>query len=215
MFFEYVKRAHQLFGTEITEERSQKVMKALTVNQELVRDCVDGTFITYGDTDSPNWLLERFQQEWKAYGTALYPALTINMMTFNGQLTPDNAFEAICASFNEEPKQCERFQLTHHIKTPEYQQELFGVSNAFLLVLIAILIVINVCIITLYRRFLDKELEKELQMQVSSSVSQYIALSQLEGKDQKIPDSALDAIKNETKSEEDKPTDQSNEDDKT
>ena len=86
-------------------------MQALTINTELVKKCVKSTFFesienSNNDDYSDNFILRKFQKEWMEYGTLMYPALVINKMTFHGSLTPQNAFEAICASFNEEPKEC-------------------------------------------------------------------------------------------------------------
>jgi len=41
------------------------------------------------------------------------------------------------------------------------------------------LLLTNVIIILVYRRVLNTELEKDMEVQVSSSISQYVALSQI------------------------------------
>lgn len=37
MFFEYVKRTHQIYHTRITEKESYQIMSALTINTDMVR----------------------------------------------------------------------------------------------------------------------------------------------------------------------------------
>jgi hypothetical protein len=53
-----------------------------------------------------NVVLRKTASEWQEYGSYLYPALTINDRTFRGRLNPENVFEAVCAAFRHEPKQC-------------------------------------------------------------------------------------------------------------
>ena len=78
---------------------------------------------------------------------------------------------------------------------PSYQKSDKGISNAMLLALILLLVAVNMVIILLCRRFLNKELTKEMEIQVSSQVSQYIALSSLEGENNMISQNALDETK--------------------
>ena len=91
--------------------------------------------------------------------------LTINGMTFRGQLTPDNAFEAICASFGHEPRKCRRFQLRHGI--PVIGLKSNGVSNKVMLILVIVLVIINVILMLVFRHVLNKELKAEMDEQVS------------------------------------------------
>lgn len=98
-------------------------------------------------------------------------------MTFKGRLTPDNVFEAICASFKSEPRQCHRFQKRHHLPVPNIQSK--SLTNRTVFLIILVLFVVNLVIIFAYRSYLNKELDKDMKIQVSSAVSQYVALSQV------------------------------------
>jgi hypothetical protein len=82
--------------------------------------------------------------------------MVINGKTFRGRLNPDNVFEAICASFQHEPKQCKKWQEMEGIPIPRGQST--GISQRTLFMLILTLIIVNVLIILAYRRYLNSEL---------------------------------------------------------
>ena len=124
-----------------------------------------------------NSVLKDHANEWQLLGTHLSPAMVINNRTFRGRLTPDNVFEAICASFNHEPKQCRKWQEMEGIPIPRGQST--GITQRTLFYLILILISVNVIIILAYRRYLNNEMQRDMKLQVSSAVSQYVALSQI------------------------------------
>jgi hypothetical protein len=147
------------------------------LNFSELEKCVEGTF--EGDSMSldDNSVLKDHANEWQLLGTHLSPAMVINNRTFRGRLTPDNVFEAICASFNHEPKQCRKWQEMEGIPIPRGQST--GITQRTLFYLILILISVNVIIILAYRRYLNNEMQRDMKLQVSSAVSQYVALSQI------------------------------------
>lgn len=99
MYFEYMKRFHQIFVDRIDHYESYKLMRKLDINDDVIKKCVKETFSGPNMAVNDNILLRDSAEDWKALGGQLYPQLVINGMTFKGRLTPDNAFEAICASF--------------------------------------------------------------------------------------------------------------------
>lgn len=109
IYFEYMKRAHQLFVDRINEEESYKLMGDMDINTDVIKQCVKETFMGSDFTINDNLVLKAAAEDWSALGSQLYPQMVINGMTFNGRMTPDNVFEAICASFKVEPRQCHRF----------------------------------------------------------------------------------------------------------
>jgi len=78
--------------------------------------------------------------------------LIINSKTFRGRLTPDNAFEAICAAFIREPAECRAWQEEMGIELPMAVSD--GINQKTLFFLIVALILVNVIIILVYRRYL-------------------------------------------------------------
>lgn len=109
-----------------------------------------------------NSVLKAAAEDWLALGTQLYPQLVINGMTFKGRLTPDNVFEAICASFKSEPRQCHRFQKQHHLPTPNIISN--SLTNRTVFLIILVLFVVNLVIIFAYRSYLNKELDKDMKI---------------------------------------------------
>jgi len=61
-FFEYVKRAHEVFRTRITQEDSEKVMDGLEINQGLIEQCVERSFADGDPEHANNTLLAEMQQ---------------------------------------------------------------------------------------------------------------------------------------------------------
>ena len=95
-------------------------MQALQINVTAVEECVSDTFSgNTGDIGvDDNYVLLESLHDWQAYGTQVYPSLVINKRSIRGRLTPDNAFEAICASFQNIPKTCMKFYTHNHIAIP-------------------------------------------------------------------------------------------------
>ena len=173
-------RAHQVFRSRIDTEASKRIQEVLFLNQDLIDQCVNETFIaddlTKVDYDkNDNIMFRENAVDWLQLGTHIYPSLTINDRTFRGRLTPDNAFEAICASFSEMPRPCLKWYNRHKIPVPQGRSS--GVSQKVLFLYIVLIIAMNTTIIICYRIHFRKELKTEMQQQVNSAVSQYIALS--------------------------------------
>jgi hypothetical protein len=99
MYFEYMKRSHQLFVDRVDEAESYKLIDELGIKTDVIKKCVDETFKGPNHSIDENSMLRESTKDWEGLGAKLYPQLVINGMTFKGRLTPDNAFEAICASF--------------------------------------------------------------------------------------------------------------------
>lgn len=169
IFFEYMKRAHQLFIDRIDSEESYSLMNKLGINTDVIKKCVEETFSGSNHAINDNVVLRDAAEDWSSLGGQLYPQLVINGMNFKGRLTPDNAFEAICASFQHEPRQCHRFQKQHHLPTPHMLSN--SLTNRTVFLIILVLFVVNLIIIFAYRSYLNRELDKDMKIQVSSAVS--------------------------------------------
>ena len=177
LYFEYMKRSHQLFIDRVDEHESYKLMDQMNLNTTLIKACVADTFTGSNYAVNDNIILKAAAEDWAALGSQLYPQMVINGMTFKGRLTADNVFEAICASFKVEPRKCHEFQKKHHLPTPHLVSN--SLTNRAVFMIILVLFVVNLIIIFAYRSYLNKELDKDMKIQVSSAVSQYVALSQV------------------------------------
>jgi len=121
-------------------------------------DCVESSFVKSGSATKANYEkddnihLKEMQAKWKKYGTHSNPSLVINDVTFRGQLSPFNAFEAICAGFpaNKMPHDCRKWL---HMEGIELDEEDDGLDFSALIVITLVLIVINAILIFFYRRW--------------------------------------------------------------
>lgn len=142
--------------SRITKTCSKNIAEGLKLDWNELDKCVLGTFEGVDPSSDDNSVLRESSSEWQKYGTHLSPAMVINSRTFRGRLTPDNVFEAICASFSHEPKQCRKWQEMEGIPIPKGQST--GITQRTLFTLILILISVNIIIILAYRRYLNNEL---------------------------------------------------------
>jgi len=85
-------------------------------------------------------------------------------------LDAENVFRSICAGFNVTPSVCNQ---DTHITEKEG-----GLSGKAIFGIIVAIIIINVVLIYLYRRYSRREMKEEMQLQISSMMSQYFALSE-------------------------------------
>ena len=162
LYFEYVKRAHQVCRNRIDTRCSKEVAESLKIDFEELQECVAGTFRSDGDFESENDLLASFKEQWLSYGSHFYPAMVINGKTFRGRLTPYNAFEAMCAAYKHEPKRCRKWQEKEGIPIPKGQTT--GIDQRTLFIIIVVLVLVNGVIILFYRRFLQKELDRDMKI---------------------------------------------------
>mgnify|MGYP002632702691 CR=1 FL=1 len=100
---------HELCRDRITIDCSVNAIETLNINSDVIDKCVDNTFAGE-DWEADNMVFSQFAQEWKNYGHNLYPSVIINGKTFRGRMTPDNVYEAVCAAYDTEPKQCRVWQ---------------------------------------------------------------------------------------------------------
>lgn len=152
-------------------------MKTLGINQKVIDKCVADTFEGTNYQEDENYVFSQFAEEWRMYGHNLYPSVVLNSKTFRGRMTPDNVFEAICASFQDEPRECRAWQIQEGIALPVGQST--GITQKTFFEIVVVLILINLSVIIVYRKWLNRELEKDMKLQVSSAVSQYVALSKI------------------------------------
>lgn len=146
-------------------------------------ECVDASF--EGKATDELWqrdnkILRENARQWTEYGVLYWPSVTINQMSFRGDITPINIVEAICASLWSQPQFCMDFYIEENIQVPISSHN--SIVTAELLVgVVALLIAVNMGLIYAYRRCAKKEMETDIGFQVSTAVSQYIALSQNTG----------------------------------
>lgn len=105
---------------------------------------------------------------WQEYGTLYWPSITIDRLTFRGDLTPENILEAVCASLAKKPNVCVKFYEEEGISLnrPDVQTALNNkvshVTTTFLIVIVVVLVLVNLALIYAYRQCSKKEMEQDM-----------------------------------------------------
>jgi hypothetical protein len=159
--------------------------KSIGADYQATLNCVSKSFeqTSINAYKNDNFILRENAELWKEYGTSYWPSMTIDNLTFRGDLTPPNILEAICAALADKPEVCVKFYEEEGISfsrpevISEYQAQVSPVSSELLGFVVVVLVLVNLALIYAYRQCAKKEMEQDMQFQVSSAVSQYIALS--------------------------------------
>jgi hypothetical protein len=101
--------------------------------------------------------------------------VTINQISYRGDITAPNILEAVCAGIYSNPTVCTDFYQEENIKIPVREESI--ITGELLLVVMLSLLFVNFALIYAYRRCAKREMESDIGFQVSSAVSQYIAVS--------------------------------------
>merc|ERR1712147_7168 len=121
-WWDYMKYVHQECFEYISEECSQDAHKKIGVEYADTMKCVDQSW-DFGSKNDPLWkrdnkILRENAKQWTDYGVLYWPSITINQMTFRGNITPINVLEAVCASLWSQPSACMDFYEEEHIAVP-------------------------------------------------------------------------------------------------
>lgn len=81
-------------------------MKDLGIDEAAVSQCVEESFVTKGNRKSDNKLLSADRNFATTLGIAIHPSVTVNNITFRGEINGYNVFKAICAGFKDMPEIC-------------------------------------------------------------------------------------------------------------
>ena len=124
-------------------------------------DCVEKSF-DGGKIDwkAENLILKENAKAWLDYGVHYWPSVTINKMSYRGDITPANILEGICAGLATKPQVCIDFYEEENIDMPVGSE---SIVTAELLVLVVILLIaVNVALIIAYRKCAKKEMEEDI-----------------------------------------------------
>lgn len=116
-WWDYIKEVHaECFGF-ISRGCSKNAHKALGLDFAKTEQCVKESFLGTGADlhSSDNSVMKANAEQWKEYGTLYWPSVTINRMTFRGDITPENILEDVCANLVDKPQVCINFYNREHI----------------------------------------------------------------------------------------------------
>ena len=98
-----------------------------------------------------------------------WPSITINKVTFRGDITATNILEAICAGLIETPDVCIKFYQEENI--PYALSSGNALTTTLIIFIVVLLVGVNFALIMAYKRCAKKEMEEDIGMQVSSAVN--------------------------------------------
>ena len=189
-WWDYMKHIHQQCFSYIDELCSKSAHESIDESYEDTMKCVDQGFWDKDYKTAENSVLKKNAGRWKEYGTLYWPSVTINQVTYRGDITAENILEIICAALASKPNVCLNFYKEEHIayKKPSFltaNRDRFA-SVELLIGIVVLLIGINVVLVFCYRRCQKREMEENLGDQVGAAVSHYIAVSEQVSTDTRI-----------------------------
>lgn len=146
LWWAYMEHVHNQCYNSISHLCSKKAHKELNLDFGVTENCVNNAFQDKDfEKDSEELRLEA--KGWAEVGSPYTPTLVINGVVYRGDLNPEDVKEAICAGFKDKPDLC--VKNTGGVFT--------GVSPNTLIIVVVILLIVNVFLLCLYRRFSNKE----------------------------------------------------------
>jgi|TARA_B110000305_G_C19194502_1_gene518185 hypothetical protein len=116
----------------------------------------------YDDISVTNTLIEKEMKYFDKYGQRyIFPSVTINNMTYKGQLEIEAVMNAICAGFKKAPGVCQQLLETNDINNPDVmfieRHHRFSKLMVFT-ICVTIMLCISI-ILCLYRRHAKREMK--------------------------------------------------------
>jgi len=155
-------------------------MKSLNLDTDAVDKCIASQYVQTNKLTT----IKLFEEDrlWaNKLGIVLHPSVTINNITYRGEIEGFDIFKAICAGFLDQPDVCKGnnvFKILHKVDHSDllYRRRPLVRLHHIVFAIIVVL-AINVFALYIYRKFQKRKLNEELQVQVNSAVSQYFRLS--------------------------------------
>jgi len=150
VWWNYIEHVHNQCYNGVTLTCSRAAHSDLGINYFKTKNCLDAYFEDQSyENDSP--ILREEARAWTEIRSVVQPTLTINGVIYRGDLSPEDVFEAICAGFKNRPSEC--MKETFSFK---------GVSPNTVVAVVGFLVVVNIILLLVYRRFHDKEQKEDM-----------------------------------------------------
>ena len=160
---------------QVVEDCSKKIMKEVDIDAEKVDNCFKDSFLTSNkinyETDD-NWILMNETKLIRQMCIQFWPTVTVNNVSYKGNLEGKNVFEAVCSLYPEAdiPETCNEVL---GIQSHEHSE---GLNVSLILIMvISCLILFFLFLVFIYRRWVRSQLTNEMSSQVNQMVTQYIA----------------------------------------
>ena len=162
---------------QVLEECSKNILQELEINSEDVKKCMENSFITKNRTDAINVIFDDnriLKNEKKAsnyFNVHFWPSVSINNMSFQGNLESGAIFEAICSFFTSAPEIC---NLKNKGLSEINEAQTYQSHFTLFLIIFMLFLLVFVIMMRIYRKIVKTELEKEMNMSIQNMMSQYI-----------------------------------------
>lgn len=161
---------------------SYGVMKTLNLDSKAVDDCVNSAQRRAGSSRSTKIdLFEDDNKFSKQIGVVMHPSISINNITFRGEINGMSVFKGICAGFLEQPDVCKGDQVIKYLMkkgTGDLRVHHFNLVRLYhIIAAVFLVLILNLAALYVYRKYQKRQINEELQLQVNSAVSQYFRLS--------------------------------------
>ena len=157
LWWDYIKYVHQECFDNISGQCSKLGHQEINVKYDTTLSCVSQSFNTTQTKQylNDNIILAENAAKWKEYGTSFWPSVTIDNLTFRGDLTPENIMEAVCASLANKPDICFKFYEEEGIAFQRDEvlnyTKVSPVTSELLIFVVVVLVLVNLALIYAYR----------------------------------------------------------------
>lgn len=159
---------------QVVEDCSKKVMKEVDIDEKVIQQCFEESFIKTGNKVNPltddNILLKEERRTFVRNGIQFWPSVTLNNENYKGNLIGQSIFEATCSFLEKIPEVC--YDVLE-VKINEEKEGLNAIT--VLIVVVSIIVIFFFFLVCIYKRWIKKELSSNMNAQVNQMVSQYIA----------------------------------------
>lgn len=156
VWWDYMRYVHMSCYDFVSEDCSKRAHEQIGEDFEKTMRCVESSFDGQKmDYHSDNEILAKNSEAWRDYGILYWPSVTINKVSYRGDITPANILEAVCAGLYTKPRVCLDFYEEEDIAVPVNSESI--VTAELLVFVVVLLLAVNVVLIVAYRRCAKKE----------------------------------------------------------
>lgn len=109
VWFNYVVKFREVCDSleRFNKDCSYHIMNEFNMDTRAVDECFLSSFESRGNLQSDNLILKSDRAFSEKLGIVMHPAITINNMTYRGDINGYDIFRAICVGFDKQPDVCQ------------------------------------------------------------------------------------------------------------
>jgi hypothetical protein len=162
-WFNYVVKFRDVCDSleRFNKECSYKIMQELEIETRLIDECVLSSFVSRGNVQTDNKILRDDRAFAEKLGIVIHPAISINNMTYRGDINGYDIFRAVCVGFSKAPEVCEGDNIFAVIEVEDSGLQRPKKNFARLIHVIAtvvVVIAVNCLALWCYRRYTKRKM---------------------------------------------------------